>query len=244
MLVVNLEHENILIFGRICLLGISLYLRNSHIFSPCLGLKMGASHLWEIGWMILGVGLGFGMGLWTPSLKIQLHDLEAILVEIRPSISDKDKWNWKLKRSTTFSVKSCYLALMSNVRLAEVNNITLRELHFLWKNVVPSKTHIFDWWFLHFRLLTRDESIKCGSIIENYSYTCVLCFHDNETIEHLFFIRKFDVYVWQDVATWFGVFLEHVVHCTTPFFSFSKLTSRNGKTKICNLIWLASSWCI
>jgi hypothetical protein len=105
----------------------------------------------------------------------------------------EDKFIWGLHQNEIFSVKSMYLALISDNRVRL--DLTI------WKLGIPLKIKIFLWYLKRGVVLTKDNLSR-----RNWrgGKQCVFC-AQVETIQHLFFDCHFAKFIWTVVHIAFNI---------------------------------------
>jgi hypothetical protein len=122
--------------------------------------------------------VGYNLNCW--------HNLVARVADTR--LTDmNDKFIWGLHQKGIFSVKSMYLALISDNRV--------RHDFTIWKLKIPLKNKIFTWYLKRGVVLTKDNLIRRNWRGGKQS---VFCAHD-ETIQHLFFDCHFAKFIWTTI---------------------------------------------
>jgi hypothetical protein len=105
----------------------------------------------------------------------------------------EDKFRWGLHQNGIFSIRSMYLALISD------NRVRLNLM--IWKLKIPLKIKIFMWYMKLEVSLTKDNLLR-----RNWKgqKMCAFC-SQNETIQHLFFECHFVRFLWTIVQITFNI---------------------------------------
>lgn len=101
----------------------------------------------------------------------------------------EDEWIWKLNSICTFFVKLAYRSLAEE--FAEEFN--WKEI---WIKGLTPKINYFCWATTHGRILTIDSLNKRGFSFVN---RCVLCYHDMESIDHIFLHNNYAKDIWDAI---------------------------------------------
>jgi hypothetical protein len=127
---------------------------------------------------------------WTADLADEeeesVQELNNMLDQVRPSCDKNDRRRWLLSSTGIFSVKSAYEGLQSRFALDCLEEGIVISLKKLWKNNVPSKISIFGWRLLLEKLPTRGSLFEKGILTNSNDRPCVFCFHNEESIAHVF----------------------------------------------------------
>jgi hypothetical protein len=137
------------------------------------------------------LNVSFRRGLVGNNLN-EWHNLVARVANTRLS-NMEDKFIWGLHQNGLFSVKSMYLASISDNRVSL--DLTIRKLK------VSLKIKIFLWYLKRGVVLTKDN---LGRRNWRGGKQCVFCAQD-ETIQHLFFDCHFAKFIWTTVHIAFNV---------------------------------------
>ncbi|XP_066160362.1 uncharacterized protein [Oryza sativa Japonica Group] len=106
-----------------------------------------------------------------------------------------DCFRWNYHQNGHFSVKSMYLASISNGYIDRNK--------FIWKLKMPLKIKIFMWYLLKGVVLRKDNLARRNW---NGGLTCCFCMK-NETIQHLFMDCHYAKFIWRAVQFSFGLHL-------------------------------------
>lgn len=123
-------------------------------------------------------GRGWLQWVWFRALiesgRLAVELLESILEEVhRRSIPDR--WDWGLKASKLFSVRSQYQALTKEFNRSDMELTLRRVIADVWKVFVPSKVGTFGWRLLLGRLPTRDALLNRGVHLGDHERSCSMC---------------------------------------------------------------------
>lgn len=141
-------------------------------------------------------------------------------------------------------MKKCY-ELLCNFLTAE--NVQVRDdvaaaCKRIWKNDAPSKVLIFTWRVLLERVATRDALSRRGILHSQNDLCCVLCFRENESVEHLFLACNVVKSIWSQVFSWMGVPIVEPEDVISHFVEFGKMVKGRKQKGVKHLIWMAVVW--
>jgi hypothetical protein len=176
--------------------------------------------------------------------EIPLHqDFLAYLDGFEPRVGD-DSWLWREDKTAGFTVKSCYLLLVSKFSEQRVlDHCAVTVFSRLWKGRVPSKVCAFSWQMLLNRIQTKVNLCRRG-IIHHQNINCVFCGAVEESTVHLFLHCEKSALVWYAIMKWLGF----VIIIPPNLFSSFTILGEHGigkRGKVClSLIWNSYVWSI
>ncbi|XP_020211099.1 uncharacterized protein LOC109795944 [Cajanus cajan] len=162
------------------------------------------------------------MGSWTDSSwvwqlqwrrerfewEIQLEQqLMQQLLECSPRAEQVDSWWWLGEPSGTYTVRSAYSAITSEVVVGSNNGAP----NIIWSIPAPPKVKIFAWRMMSRGLPTVDNLASRSITISDNDALCVFCKQDIETDYHLFCTCSVVDKVWKSGERDSGSQLEVVV---------------------------------
>lgn len=171
-----------------------------------------------------------------------LVHLQQLLCNVSLCKDEADEWVWKEDPSACFSVKSAY-CFLQNQHLV-VNSVELRQQVFkkFWVCKVPSKVLAFSWRLLLDRLPTQAQLAHRNIIDIQQGTSCVFCFNNQETAEHLFFSCPFSYLVWCCIYSWLGISVVlHQAGCE-HYIQHGNLIRGEAFSKSKYLFWHAVNW--
>ncbi|KAH1255144.1 hypothetical protein GmHk_04G011404 [Glycine max] len=79
----------------------------------------------------------------------------------------------------------------------------------LWRYQVPSNVAFLGWSIMHDSLPTRSNLRRRNTRLDNMDFSCPLCHHQEETLEHLFFLCPIASSIWSRCWNWlvWGIWL-------------------------------------
>jgi hypothetical protein len=97
------------------------------------------------------------------------------------------------------------MGLLNRSSLDSLEDNKVISLKKLWKNNVPSKISIFGWRLLLEKLATREALFDKGVISNQGERSCVFCYSNEESLNHLFLHCKVVGIVWQQIFNWMSL---------------------------------------
>ncbi|XP_039113778.1 uncharacterized protein LOC120249347 [Dioscorea cayenensis subsp. rotundata] len=135
-------------------------------------------------------------------LYLNISNLESFFLEASPddfisliqsipncSSSEEDTNIWTLDRNHTFSVRSFYKFLVDG-------GLRTPLYPSFWKVECPSKVTLFCWLANDNKISTLSNLGKKGCNFQNATYTCVMCYKNSETVDHLLIHCDFASRIW------------------------------------------------
>ncbi|GAU42449.1 hypothetical protein TSUD_247910 [Trifolium subterraneum] len=182
-------------------------------------------------------------GGWKRELSVAEFDLLQDLLHVvtqSPLLEMEDSWVWTLDPTSSYSVKSAYLAITSVEAAPEQNSILTR----VWKFWAPSKVIVLSWKLLQDRVPIRQNILRRRVFREASMSFCALCGDFVESVDHLFItcdcISKF----WNNIARWLGFELVSPNNISNLFEWFLGLGMGRKSRLGWLLIWHAAVWSI
>ncbi|MCI07982.1 putative ribonuclease H protein, partial [Trifolium medium] len=165
--------------------------------------------------------------VWTEALNVSeaetARELHALLEQVQPKCSSRDKRRWIPNSAGFFSVRSAYEVQQSRLEVAAICTQTEAALKMLWFNNVPSKVSIFGWRLLLEKLPTREALHRRGIITNNHEKCCVFCFKEEDDLYHIFFKCSIVMQVWQSIFVWLNTNFIHFVTVPHHFSRFGDI---------------------
>jgi mannosylglycoprotein endo-beta-mannosidase len=72
----------------------------------------------------------------------------------------------------------------------------------------------------------------------------VFCFHNEESIAHVFIHCNVAVTVWQHISKWLGLSFFMTVKVQQHFLKFGDLVKEKINKRFRRLVWFATMWCL
>lgn len=116
---------------------------------------------------------------------------------LRAGLQKEDlKW-WNLTPNGLFIVKSFYTFLIDGRVKCPISRA-------IWNSVCPQKVNIFNWLVWRDKILSLENlaAIKCNKLPTT---TCVFCYTDSESVDHLFRHYQFVQPIWSFFLRLFGL---------------------------------------
>jgi hypothetical protein len=172
----------------------------------------------------------------------QLVELQGMFDGFLLQASSPDKWRWLPDVNEIFSVKFCYTMLLNLQPVETMEENLLVAFKRIWRYNVPSKINVFGWRLLLNRLPTRAALNRRCILLNPHDLYCVFCFQYVEDCAHLFFHCLFSNGVWFSVFKWLGKSLPTGIDRSNYFLLFADMCKSKDDGRVCNLIWLATTW--
>ena len=153
-------------------------------------------------------------------------------------VDKEDRWQWHLKTSNAFSVRSAYKVLATRY-----HSPVMETLKPLWHKDIPLKVVLFGWRLFRDRLPTKDNLIRCG-VIAVEERLCVGGCGMLETSSHLLLHCRTFGEVWHFIHNWLGVCSVLPNAPADHFLQFNSIGGNCFKVwmSILHLIWYATIW--
>ncbi|XVF48405.1 hypothetical protein PTKIN_Ptkin03bG0187400 [Pterospermum kingtungense] len=126
---------------------------------------------------------------WNIRKLLQLKDLVPFFTEVKDGIA-----TWKLK-GTKYSVSQVFDEIRPKLGLVVWSKL-------LWSSFSIPKHSMIAWMAFHRRLPTLDRLASWGIQVNQL---CLLCQHEMETHDHLFFGCAYSKSIWQIILCWCGI---------------------------------------
>ncbi|XP_039140503.1 uncharacterized protein LOC120277716 [Dioscorea cayenensis subsp. rotundata] len=119
-----------------------------------------------------------------------MEDLFPIIQSIPEcSSSQEDLYIWTLERNCSFSVRSFYKFLVDG-------GLRTPLYPSFWKVDCPSKVTLFCWLANDNKIPSMSNLAKIGCNFQKATNTCVLCYNNSETVDHLLIHCEFASRIW------------------------------------------------
>lgn len=110
----------------------------------------------------------------------------------------EDESAWTLEKNCSFSVRSFYNFLVDGGMRSPLSSS-------FWKVDCPSKVTLFCWLASDNKILTLSNLAKKRCNFHNATDTCVLCYNDSETVDHLLIHCNFASRIWAFYASYLNL---------------------------------------
>jgi len=162
-------------------------------------------------------------------------DLRLLLQNVTLQAYRVDRWIWRLKSPSIYTVCSAYNYLNAQVPIDHVVHVSS-----LWHKDLPLKMVLFAWRLFRDRLPTMDN-LSRRHVIDIDAQSCVGGCGFQETSAHLFLDCNLFGSVWNHNFRWLGVsaVLPHDVAGFLNQFSFFGGTAKSRQS-ILQVIWYAT----
>jgi hypothetical protein len=156
-----------------------------------------------------------------------------------------DSWGWTLSGEDSFTVKSAYSMLATDLVYVDVFDVDEKSVFDrIWCSPAPSKVVMFSWQLLHYRIPTRSNLAHRHCLPPDASQACVLCNGFIETVNHLFMHCHVSFSVWYAVLKWLGLVMVMPQNMFVLFDCFWGAAVGAQRRKGYILIWHAVVWAI
>lgn len=169
--------------------------------------------------------------------------LHAILQSAQLKDDCNDVWQQRFEKFHSFLVNSCYLFLLDCVQRNFIDNDLQVVLDDLWQPVVPTIVGVLKRLLLR-KFPTRDDIVSKGIITDVLDTSCPLCFEQEESVCHLFFLCRHTKTVWHYVQSWLGLSVDDLLVGAGHFKTYRISCKSKVWHRYNLLLWVATTWCI
>ncbi|KAH1217474.1 putative ribonuclease H protein [Glycine max] len=165
-------------------------------------------------------------------------DLLAEIDSAHLNQSNRDILWWKPDPNGLFSTRTAYKVLQETHHSISQDNV----LNTMWKLKIPPKVSAFSWRLLKNRLPSRDNLRKRQVTMPSYS--CPLCDHEEESVDHLMFKCVMTRNLWWEPLSWVNRVGPFSIDPKNHFLQFTQWSSKASTNRRWEFLWLALSFSI
>ncbi|XP_028201775.1 uncharacterized protein LOC114385948 [Glycine soja] len=168
----------------------------------------------------------------------EIDNVAALLAEIESGHihqSSRDFLWWKPDPNGLFSTKSAYKVLQEAHNNADED----RASKIMWRLKIPPGVSAFSWRLFKNMLPTRDNLRRRQVTLPSYS--CPLCEHEEESVNHLMFNCSKTRSLWWEPMRWVNRVGPLPTDPKNHFLQFSQWNRQSSTTKRWELLWIALS---
>lgn len=103
---------------------------------------------------------------------------------------------------------------------------------------------IFGWRVLLNHLSTKDQLLKRNIIHSARDILCVMCFEEEETLDHLFLHSLVSKNIWRGILVWLGMDEGSFANCIKAFNFYSDSPQKYLSMDNISMFWFIMWWSI
>lgn len=137
-----------------------------------------------------------------------------------------------------FSIKSCYITQALDRKLEDPDVEQEKSIKGLWRAKVSIKFETFCWRLFLNRFPSKDQLSRRGVIDDNHEMTYVLCFQQDENLDHLILSCPTMQKVWFRVNKFIGFLVSKEGTSWRSFSICRRNLTRNIREDKEGILWL------
>ncbi|XP_057811517.1 uncharacterized protein LOC131025747 [Salvia miltiorrhiza] len=174
--------------------------------------------------------------------KVGANDLLSSIAVTNLTADSADGWCWNAENEGTYSTRSAYTInkeISKDTTPADESFITSAKV---WKIPIPHKVRITAWRILRNRLPTCANLRRRHIEINEVELGCNMCFHHEESVNHLFLHCPKTGKVWEDIHKWLGISFVRPQNVAAHFSQFIEWYKRKESRKFLGTVWSCTNW--